>query len=88
MKHPGTHRVVETHVFGRNTGSRHKFQASIGRISRGDNQSTYCAQVQMVCNLCCILYYLVVSFFKGLWMKLSDRHICIQQGFEMHVYGL
>ena len=42
LKHPGTHRVVATHGFGRNTGSRHRFQA----LENGDIQSTYCVQVQ------------------------------------------
>ena len=43
---------------------------------------------RMGCYLCCIVYNFEFSFFRALWMKLSDRHICVQQGFEMHVYGL
>ena len=98
MKHPGTHRVVATHGFGRNTGSRHKFQALVLEGCQGEIISLLtvrkCGMLLtvrkcgMVCNLRCIVYYFVVSFFRGLWMKVSDRHICILQGFEMHVYGL
>ena len=89
MKHPGTHAVVATHGFGRNTGSRHKFQALVLEECQEEIISLLTVRkCRMVCNLCYIVYCFVVSFFRGLWMKLSDRHICIQQGFEMHVYGL
>ena len=89
MKHPGTHAVVAMHGFGRNTGSRHKFQALVLEECHEEIISLLTVRkCRMVCNLCYIVYYFVVSFFRGLWMKLSDRHICIQQGFEMHVYGL
>ena len=89
MKHPGTHRVVAAHGFGRNTGSRHKFQGLVLEGCQGEIISLLTvSKCRMVSNLCCIVYHFEVSFFRGLWMKLSDRHIYIQQGFEMHVYGL
>ena len=75
MKHPVTHRIVATHGFGRNTGSRHKFQAEALVLERCQGEIISLLTVRkcrMVSNLCCIVYYFVVSFFRGLWMKLSD----------------
>ena len=81
--------MVATHHLGRNTGSRCKFQVLVLEGCQGEITSLLTLRkCRMVCNLCCIVYYFVLSFFRGLWIKLSDRHICVQQGFEVHVYGL
>ena len=89
MKHPGTHQVVAMYRFGWNSGSRHKFQVFILEGCQGEiiNLLTM-RKCRMVCNLCCIVFYFLVSFFRRLWVKLSDTHISVQQGFEVHVYGL
>ena len=62
MKHPGTHRVVATHGFGRNTGSRHKFQALVLEGCQGEMISLLTVRKgRMVCNLCCCVLF--CSFF-------------------------
>ena len=67
MKHSGTHRGVAMHGFGRNTGSRHKFQALVLEGCQGEIILLTVRKCRMVCNLCCLVYYFVVSFFRGLW---------------------
>ena len=80
MKHPGIHKVIAKHPL---------FQVLVFEGCQGEiiNILTM-RKCRMGCYLCCIVYYFEFSFFRGLWMKLSDRHICVKQGFEMHVYGL
>ena len=66
MKHPGTLAVVATHGFGRNTGSRHKFQALVLEECQEEIISLLTVRkCRTVCNLCYIVYYFVVSFFRG-----------------------
>ena len=78
MKHPGIHKVIAKHPL---------FQVLVFEGCQGEiiNLLTM-RKCRMGCYLCGLVYNFEFSFFRGLWMKLSDRHICVQQGFEMHVY--
>ena len=65
MKHPETHKVAVTHYLGRDTGFRQEIQVIVLEGCQGVIISLLTLfKCRMVCNLCYIVYYLVVSFLE------------------------